>query len=250
MDANSLTWLYLPTALFLGIAHALEPGHSKTVVATYLISIKGKISDAVTLGIVVTITHTLVIFLLAFGVLILGKAFPLQSFQYWLELVAALLVLVMGLWLFKNRFLEYKEEKDHAHAHAHSEAHGHHGHSHGLPGGKRLTFRQLFAFGLSGGLVPCPTALAIFILAVGMGKPVLGLVTVVVFSLGLSLALIGIGIAVSQGAGFAESKLSSLGVIKKLPMISSVVVACLGLGMLIRALLGHLPIAGEVLPTK
>jgi nickel/cobalt transporter (NicO) family protein len=250
MDANSLTWLYLPTAFFLGIAHALEPGHSKTIVATYLISIKGKISDAVTLGIVVTITHTSVIFLLAFGVLILGKAFPLQSFRYWLELVSSLLVLVMGLWLLKNRILDYKEEKEHANAHAHGEVHDHHGHSHGLPSGRRLTLRQLFAFGLSGGLVPCPTALAIFILAVGMGKPVLGFVTVVVFSLGLSLALIGIGIAVSQGTGFAESKLSSSGIIKKLPMISSALVALLGLCMLVKTLLGHPYIAGAVIPTK
>lgn len=78
MDTLTLSWFYLPTAFLLGMAHALEPGHSKAVVAGYLVSIKGSVSDAVALGLTVTVTHTLVIFVLAFGVILLGQAFPLN----------------------------------------------------------------------------------------------------------------------------------------------------------------------------
>lgn len=71
---DTVSWFNLPTAFLLGMAHALEPGHRKTLVASCLIGIKGKPQDAVLLGITVTITHTIVIFLLA---LAFGAAFPL-----------------------------------------------------------------------------------------------------------------------------------------------------------------------------
>src|SRR2546422_1035682 len=215
---DTLSWFYLPTAFLLGMAHALEPGHSKTLVASYLIGIKGKARDAVLLGITVTITHTIVIFLLALAALAFGAAFPMETVQHWLEVVSAALVFGMGLWLLRSRWQEWKQEhgshytpvedRQHVHApgmehtHTHDDHDHHHGHSHALPTGQRLSFRQLVSFGFSGGLVPCPAALAILILAVGMGKPVLGLVTVTIFSIGLALALIAVGVAVCHGVAF------------------------------------------------
>lgn len=247
MNAQTLTWLYLPTAFAFGMAHALEPGHSKTVVASYLIGIKGKAADAVLLGLTVTFTHTIIIFLLAAGVLVLGTAFPLEHLQHWLEIVSALLVVVMGLWLLRSRVQEWKHERAHRHMDEHGHPHDdhqhhhheHHGHSHALPTGRRLSFRQLVSFGISGGLVPCPAALAIFILAVGAGKPVLGLATVAVFSVGLALTLIAIGVAVCRGFGMVEKRLEKATWVQRLPVVSSVVVVVLGLVMLIRALLGQ-----------
>jgi nickel/cobalt transporter (NicO) family protein len=242
MNVKTLTWLYLPTAFVLGMAHALEPGHSKTVVASYLISIKGRISDAILLGLTVTVAHTLIIFMLAGGVIILGAAFPLAQVQHWLEVVSALLVFVMGLWLVRARVREWRRERTHQHLHEHGHEHDHdhdHGHAHALPAGQRLSPKQLVSFGLAGGLVPCPAALAVFILAVGAGRPVLGLATVVVFSVGLALTLIGIGIAVCRGFALFEKRLEKATWTRRLPIISSLVVTVLGLVMLIKALWGH-----------
>jgi nickel/cobalt exporter len=248
VNVDTLTWLYLPTAFLLGIAHAIEPGHSKTIVASYLISIKGKVSDAITLGLTVTITHTLIIVLLAIGVIFLGKAFPLQEVQYWLELLSGLMVFVMGVWLVWSRSLTYLRDKKHKELHEHGDEHEHHhGHHHNtMPLGKKLTIRQLIIFGLSGGLIPCPAALAILILAVGTGKPMIGLTTVIIFSLGLALALIGIGITVCKSAGFVANKLEVSGFIKKIPIISSLVVTLLGLLMLIKVLFGHSHVSTEI----
>ena len=57
--------IYYLSATLLGGFHALEPGHGKTVVAAYLIGTKGRKIDAVLLGLVVTLTHTFSVILLA-----------------------------------------------------------------------------------------------------------------------------------------------------------------------------------------
>jgi len=172
------------------------------------------------------------------------------------------LVFVMGLWLLWSRVREWRSERgrqqklqilaiehehqhklalahEHHHEHAHDDHH-HQGHTHEqLPTDKRLTFKQLFAFGLSGGLVPCPAAIAILLLAVGAGKPVLGLATVLIFSIGLALTLIAIGVAVCHGMKLFEKSQRVSKWMKQLPLISSAVVTALGLAMLIRALFGQ-----------
>ena len=109
----------------------------------------------------------------------------------------------------------------------------------GTPHERRLTVKELFSFGLSGGLVPCPAALALLILAVGQGKLALGLWTVVVFSLGLAATLIAIGIAVCQGFAFVERRLDKGGWLVRLPVLSAAAVTLFGLWMLARAFTGE-----------
>lgn len=236
---NILTWLYLPTAFLIGMVHALEPGHSKTVVAAYLIGFRGTRKSAMLLGLTVTFTHTMVIFLLALCVLLLGSTLPLEKIQHWLEIVSAVLVSVMGLWLTRYRIIQWARDRKHRCMHNLLQDHDHeHGHSHEITNGS-LSLRQLVSFGFSGGLIPCPTALALFILAVGVGKPVLGLVTVVVFSLGLAITLIVIGLAVCGGYSLFEKETGNGEWVKSLPILSSLVVTLLGAAMLIQAIIGH-----------
>ncbi|MCJ7751744.1 MAG: nickel transporter, partial [Armatimonadetes bacterium] len=82
--------LMLLSAFGLGAAHALEPGHGKTVVAAYLIGSRGRSVDAIILGAVVTFTHTASVFLLAI-VSILAAAYlvPDQA-QRWLAVGSGL----------------------------------------------------------------------------------------------------------------------------------------------------------------
>ena len=66
MDISNFGMLGIYTAtFFLGVMHAVEPGHGKTVVAAYLVGTKGRSMDAVLLGLVVTFTHTFSIVILA-----------------------------------------------------------------------------------------------------------------------------------------------------------------------------------------
>lgn len=91
--------------------------------------------------------------------------------------------------------------------------------------------------GISGGLVPCPEALGIMILAVGLNRIVLGLGMIVSFSLGLAAVLIALGIVLVRSRSLVErfsGKSSALTV--KLPLISAVIVLVLGFGIVARGL--------------
>src|SRR6185437_16695822 len=66
-------WLYLPVAIVLGALHALEPGHAKSLMAAYVIAIKGTARQAVTLGVSAAIGHTFVVWILAVAAFAFGQ---------------------------------------------------------------------------------------------------------------------------------------------------------------------------------
>lgn len=43
-------WFYLPVVVVLGALHALEPGHAKSLMAAYIVSIRGTPLQAALLG--------------------------------------------------------------------------------------------------------------------------------------------------------------------------------------------------------
>lgn len=68
--ANS--WLFLPSAILLGALHGLEPGHSKTMMAAFIIAVRGTVAQAVLLGLAATVSHTAVVWAIALAGLHLG----------------------------------------------------------------------------------------------------------------------------------------------------------------------------------
>src|SRR5206468_7521498 len=90
-------------ACLFGAAHALTPGHGKTLVAAYLVGERGTVGHAFVLGLVTTLTHTGAVLVLAAGLLLFfPKAVP-QEIQTALGLGGGLLVAGMGLWLLLRR---------------------------------------------------------------------------------------------------------------------------------------------------
>lgn len=83
-------WFFIPSAILLGALHGLEPGHSKTMMAAFIIAIKGTIKQAVMLGLAATISHTAVVWLIAFGGMVISKRFTAQSAEPWLQLISAI----------------------------------------------------------------------------------------------------------------------------------------------------------------
>ncbi len=67
-------WLYFPSAILLGALHGLEPGHSKTMMAAFIVAIRGSVKQAVMLGLAATLSHTAVVWLVAIGGMYLGQA--------------------------------------------------------------------------------------------------------------------------------------------------------------------------------
>ena len=114
--------------------------------------------------------------------------------------------------------------------HAGSE-HGHvHPHSHSLPP-DQVSWKSLLTLGISGGLVPCPDAIAILVVAVALGRIPFGMLLIVAFSLGLALVLIGIGLAMVQGARLIQRNEMLNHFSRYTPVLSAMVVLGLGIGL-------------------
>jgi nickel/cobalt exporter len=116
----------------------------------------------------------------------------------------------------------------HARAHRHSDDHHHH-HAAGEQ-------RSLLAVGISGGLLPCPSALVVLLAAISLHRVAFGLLLVVAFSLGLALAITGVGL-VAVLAKRAFARFDGRGrLLTILPALSAVVIVIAGVAMVARAL--------------
>jgi ABC-type nickel/cobalt efflux system permease component RcnA len=166
--------LLLAAAFGWGALHALSPGHGKSMVAAYLVGTRGSVRDALLLGGTVTVAHTAGVFALGFVALALSAWILPEHLYPWLNLVAGLMVVGVGLRVLRGRL---------RHVHHH---HHHHHHHRG----------SILALGASAGLIPCPTALVVLLGAIAQHRVGLGLVLIVAFSAGLATTLTGLGIAV------------------------------------------------------
>ncbi len=234
-------------ALGFGAMHAMSPGHGKTVVGAYLVGSRGTIKHAIFLGLTVTITHTLSVFALGIVALFASNYILPERLMPFLSFVSGLLVFFIGLTLFKDRLfsaLGWKtnghHHNDHGeHTHSHEDEHFHHSHSgeehtHGgsththLPP-KQISWRSLLALGVSGGLLPCPSALVLMLSAISLNRIGYGIVLTLVFSIGLAATLTVVGLAfLYAGKFFNNPSLSNNRIVKALPVFSAFVIACVG----------------------
>jgi ABC-type nickel/cobalt efflux system permease component RcnA len=262
----------LAIALMLGSLHALTPGHGKTLVAAYLVGSRGTVKHAVALGAIVTFTHTSSVIAIGLIALFASHYIMPSVLVPVLEIVSGLLVVVLGARLIWSRYQTYRAQKrheqehalahangvehshEHVHAHVHDHTHAHddadgvfwhdhgdgHVHSHAMP--ETVTARNLLAMGISGGMVPCPEALGIMIIAIGLHRIALGLGLIVSFSLGLAAVLIGIGILLVRSRMLMErfGVLGSRMTGAVIPLASAVIVTILGLGIAFGGLSNYL----------
>jgi ABC-type nickel/cobalt efflux system permease component RcnA len=212
-----LILLSLALALFWGAAHALTPGHGKAIVAAYLVGSRGKARHALALGGIVTVTHTIGVFALGVVTLALSELIVPEQLYPWLNLVSALLVVGVGLSVLRRRL--------HRRRHHH---HEHHDHGHSA--------RGLVAVGISGGILPCPTALVVLLAAISLHRVGFGLLLIVAFSLGLASVITGIGLlAISAKQVFSRMSFEGR-LIRALPAFSAAAIVALGLVMTVRSL--------------
>jgi ABC-type nickel/cobalt efflux system permease component RcnA len=131
--------------------------------------------------------------------------------------------------------------------HAHAEHHDNavdeieHARSH-IPAvlvGAPLTWRNLVSLGISGGLLPCPSALVVMLSAIALGRVALGLALIVAFSLGLAGVLILSGLMLLYAGKVAlrflpQGRASSL-LFRLVPIGSALLVTLLGIGIAVEA---------------
>jgi ABC-type nickel/cobalt efflux system permease component RcnA len=218
-------------AAALGALHALGPGHGKTVVGAYLVGARGTAGQAVLLGLVVTATHTVGVYALGLVTLTASRYVVPERLFPWLGVVSGLLVLSIGASLAGTR-LRAAGEHDHHHDDHDHDHHHHHHHAGGAP----ASLRSLLALGVSGGLVPCPSALVVMLGAIALGRVAFGLLLIVAFSAGLAAVLTGIGLALVYARGLFERLPVDGRIARYVPVASAVVIAVAGLAIVVRAL--------------
>jgi ABC-type nickel/cobalt efflux system permease component RcnA len=216
----------LAAALFWGAAHALSPGHGKTIVTAYLVGQRGTPRHAALLGLIVTATHTAGVFALGLVTLLLSRFVVPDRLYPWLNLASGLLVVGIGTSVLCAR---WRHRRAHRHGHEH-----HHHHHHEHEGG--ISARSLLAVGVSGGLLPCPSALVVLLAAISLHRVAFGMILIVAFSAGLALSITGIGLAAVL-AKRAFRRLSFEGRITVLlPAASALVIVVAGLAMTLHAI--------------
>ena len=131
------------------------------------------------------------------------------------------------------------EHEHEAHLDAHTHSHGGHTHSHLPPGtdGTPVTWRNLLALGISGGLLPCPSALVLLLSAIALGRVGFGIVLVLAFSLGLAGVLTGLGLLLVCTKRLFEGLPVQTQLVKVLPTLGALAIALLGAVITVRAVM-------------
>jgi ABC-type nickel/cobalt efflux system permease component RcnA len=222
--------LALALALFWGAAHALGPGHGKSIVAAYLIGQRGTVRHAAYLGGIVTVTHTAGVFALGAITLLLSEFIVPEDLYPWLNLLAGLMVVAIGVTVLRAR-LSHRRAHKHGHHHHH-----HHDHDHDHDHHHDLSPRSLLAVGVSGGLLPCPSALVVLLAAISLHRTAFGLALVLAFSIGLAITITAIGLVAVLARGVFRRKSFDGRLVRALPAVSAVAILVAGLLMTVRAL--------------
>ncbi|RDI57209.1 sulfite exporter TauE/SafE family protein [Microvirga subterranea] len=120
-------WIYLPIAVLLGALHGLEPGHSKTMMAAYIVAIRGTIGQAILLGVCAALSHSLIVWIVAMLGLSFGQEILNSHFEAWLLIASGVIILGIAGWMFWRTgqslgwFRRSHHHDHHHHHHDHDE---------------------------------------------------------------------------------------------------------------------------------
>jgi len=118
----SNTWLFIPSAILLGALHGLEPGHSKTMMAAFIIAVRGTVTQAVLLGLAATLSHTAVVWAIAMGGMYFGQHWSAETSEPYLQTISAVLIIGTAMWMIGRTwrqegvcFHDHGDNHDHPH---------------------------------------------------------------------------------------------------------------------------------------
>ncbi len=261
-------WIFIPTAILLGALHGLEPGHSKTMMASFIIAVRGTMAQAALLGLCAALSHSLIVWALAAAALQFGNELIAEQAEPYFMLLSAVVVIGVSIWMFLRTRSDVSAA--HAHGHDHEHDHGPHDHDHDHEhehehehddgdesyqdaherahaedikrrfAGRNVSTGQIAMFGLTGGLVPCPASVTILMICLHLKRFSLGFALVASFSLGLAISLVSVGVIAAWGARHVGKRLGKgkFGdIARKMPYFSSALMGLVGALMGIQALL-------------
>jgi len=219
-------------AVMLGAIHALAPGHGKTIMAAQAVS-QGRRGrrDVLTLGLTVTVTHTLGVLVL--GLLVAGGSSIVTPGLFpWLGAASGALVVLTGCTLLRRAL---RPRSAHGHSHGH-------GHDHGHPRADMPRRGTVLIMGFAGGLMPSPSAVVVLLGAVALGHAWFGVLLVLAYGLGLAVTLTGVGVFITGSGRRLAARMPWLRdhahriPARLVPAGSAALVVLLGVGLAMRSL--------------
>lgn len=112
-QSSAHAWLFVPSAILLGALHGLEPGHSKTMMAAFIVAIRGTVLQAVLLGLSATVSHTAVVWAVALLGLHFGQDLSGERSEAYLQLASAVVIIGVAAWMIWRTWREQTEEHHH-----------------------------------------------------------------------------------------------------------------------------------------
>lgn len=119
-------WLFIPSAILLGALHGLEPGHSKTMMAAFIVAVRGTVGQAILLGLSATLSHTAVVWIVALSGLYFGRHWNAETDEPYFQVASAVLMIGVAVWMLWRTWRDQQLAKAHDHDHDHSHDDHHH----------------------------------------------------------------------------------------------------------------------------
>ena len=232
---GSTSFPYLAAVgLVLGSLHGLEPGHSKTMMAAFIVAVRGTPFQAVLLGVSAALSHSIVVWAMAVLALTWGDEMIGERLEPWFIAGSGAVVMAVGLFMLWRALGRVRRHR-HGHRHTHHD-HGEDAHvrAHARDietrfAGGRATVPQTVGFGLVGGLIPCPAAITVLLLCLGIGQFWLGVGMVASFSVGLAVTLVAVGMAAVLGLRYASKRFSGADrLLASAPWVSGALILLVG----------------------
>lgn len=223
----------LLSAVLIGALHALGPGHGKSLMAAMLVGEQATFKRVIALGTVMTVTHVADVFLLAMFAGFIAAFLPPTTIIRYLEIGSAVGLLIFGGFRLAAAIKTYRQAKRDPNRLLADEAHER-AHQLGMPSAS-ASFSKTLWLGFVGSLAPCPTAWAIFMGTISIGKAAAGFALLIAFTIGLHLTILGIGFLIVSSTAFA-AKRTPIRLTYFLPILSAAIIFALGSYLLLRNL--------------
>lgn len=117
-QGSAHAWLFIPSAILLGALHGLEPGHSKTMMAAFIIAIRGTVRQAILLGVAATLSHTAIVWIIALAGQYFGQQWGSEANEPYFQLASAAIIIAVALWML---WRTWRDQNPHDHSHHHDE---------------------------------------------------------------------------------------------------------------------------------
>ena len=230
--------LLLSLAFFFGAAHAMTPGHGKTMVAAYLVGERGTLRHAIALGLTTSLTHTSSVLAVALILWLIGPAVR-EHIQTGFSLLSGILVALLGAGLLFVRLRGRLRQPQNRHSgcgdgqstccdHSASTADNV---SRDGPG-----WAGLVTLGVSGGIVPCWDAVILLLIATAQGQVERAIYLLISFSAGLASALVLVGVLAVKLRGFLSSRMGSGRIVQTMPVVSAAAIFAVGMYLCVSTL--------------